>query len=363
VAELKVLVVTVVHVPRDARIFERQISAMLEAGVDVTYAAPWTGWGQQPPPELRGIDLPRAAGRQRIGALRAARRMLRAEAPSHDLVLLHDPELLLIAGAARKHTPVVWDVHEDAAASLVARPWVPVVLRPLVRALIGAAERVAERHLKLTLAEHAYQDRFARPHPVVPNAPLLVDVTVASGGSRIVYLGRVAAARGAHELVEVGRRLRDRVTLEVIGDAESDVAPVLAAAAERGDIVWTGYVPNREALSRVVGAAAGLSLLHDLPNFQGSMPTKVLEYLACGVPVVTTPLPLAVEVVQDADAGHVVPFGDVDAVVRAVEALLSDDQARVAAGERGRSYIAEHHAWQAHAPAFVQLLRTWAADG
>ena len=41
------------------------------------------------------------------------------------------------------------------------------------------------------------------------------------------------------------------------------------------------------------------------------MPTKVVEYMAHGVPVITTPLPLAVELVQNADCGFVVPFGDV----------------------------------------------------
>jgi len=36
------------------------------------------------------------------------------------------------------------------------------------------------------------------------------------------------------------------------------------------------------------------------------MPTKVAEYMAHGVPVVTTPLPLAVELVSAADGGFVV---------------------------------------------------------
>lgn len=359
----RVLVLTIVHVPRDARIFERQLRALRDAGVDVTYAAPWSACGETPPADLDTLDVPRSVGRDRLASLAAARRLLRDHAAAYDLVLLHDPELLLVCGAATRRTAVVWDVHEDAGQSLVARPWVPAWLRPAARFVVRVVERLAERRVHLLLAEHSYQDRFRRQHPVVPNGPQVPAVAPPSGRDRVVYVGRVAAARGAHELVALGRRLRDRVEVHVIGDAEGDVAPVLTAAAERGDVVWHGFVPNTEALGLVTGATAGLSLLHDLPNFRGSMPTKVLEYLGCGVPVITTPLPLAVEVVRTADAGEVVPFADVDAVVAAVERLVGDDDARQAAADRGRRYVLEEHAWQAHAPAFVEQLRAWARAG
>lgn len=356
----RVLVVTVVHVPHDARILQRQIRALLDDGIDVTYAAPWDACGQVPPDGVTGLDLPRAVGRSRLSALRAARALLRRRAGDFDLVLLHDPELLLVAGAVPADVPVVWDVHEDVAASLVARPWVPGWVRPLARWFVRRVERRAERRHHLLLAEDAYQERFHRPHPVVPNAPLVPPAAPPPGTDRVVYLGRVAAARGARELVELGERLSPDVDVVVIGDAEGDVAEELRTADEAGRLRWLGFVSNREALEAVTGAMAGLSLLHDLPNFRGSMPTKVLEYMGCGVPVVTTPLPLAEEVVRAAGSGHVVPFGDVDAVVDAVLALRSDDARRVELGANGRRWVLEHHAWQAHGPRFAGLLRGWA---
>lgn len=358
----RVLVVTVVHVPHDARILQRQVQAMLDDGFLVTYAAPWGSCGQAPPAEVVGLELPRATGRARLGSLLAARRLLREHAGAHDLVLLHDPELLLVSGAVPDDVPVVWDVHEDVAASLVARQWVPSVVRPLARLLVGLMERRAERRHRLLLAEDAYQHRFRRTHPVVPNAPLVPESVPAPGRDRVVYLGRVAAARGAHELVELARRLADDVEVVVIGDAEADVADELRRADARGDLRWLGYLPNREALDHVAGATAGLSLLHDLPNFRESMPTKVLEYMGCGVPVITTPLPLARDVVASAGSGHVVPFGDVAAVLTAIEALRADDGARAEVGRRGRDWVLEHHAWQAHAPLFTAQLREWARE-
>ena len=61
---------------------------------------------------------------------------------------------------------------------------------------------------------------------------------------------------------------------------------------------WFDFMPNAQALAMLPGALAGLALLHDQPNYAHSLPTKLVEYLAHGVPVVTTPNRTAVELVQ-----------------------------------------------------------------
>src|SRR5262249_62020460 len=101
------------------------------------------------------------------------------------------------------------------------------------------------------------------------------------------------------------------ISVELIGPADAAARAHIQAAGDQ--VHWHGFVPNAEALRLAEGALAGLSLLHDEANFRPSMPTKVVEYMARGVPVITTPLPLAVALVESADCGFVVPFGDVGA--------------------------------------------------
>ena len=125
---MRVVVCTTVHHPADARIYHRQIRALLEAGHQVTYIAPVQAKDFSPErtglqPQL--IPVPRAVGRNRLGALRAARLELARHAPGADLLLVHDPELLLALPPRRKRPPTVWDVHEDTAAApgAAATPW------------------------------------------------------------------------------------------------------------------------------------------------------------------------------------------------------------------------------------------------
>ena len=102
---LRAVVCTVVHHPADARILHREIRALLDAGHDVLYIAPFRDCDVTPWPEVRAVDVPRAVGRRRLGALRAAQRQLEKYAPHADLLLVHDPELLLVLPLIRHRPP------------------------------------------------------------------------------------------------------------------------------------------------------------------------------------------------------------------------------------------------------------------
>jgi|tagenome__1003787_1003787.scaffolds.fasta_scaffold20886993_2 glycosyltransferase involved in cell wall biosynthesis len=359
---LRVLVITVVHDPDDARIRYRQLSALLELGATVTYAAPFTAYRRPPPAGVTAIDLPRALGRHRLTAIREARRLLHREGPKHDIALLHDPELLLtVPGMNARHQPlVVWDVHEDTAAALTMKSWLPHWLRPLAAAAIRASERWAERHCSLLLAEESYRNRFRRPHPVVPNSVIVpADAPPPAGTRRVVYLGRLTEPRGALEMIELGRRLAPEITVELIGPADSDVAKPIADAHRRGWVHHHGFVPNREALGLLRGALAGLALLHDEPNYATSRPTKVMEYMAFGVPVVTTPNAASAELVRHYQSGLVVPFASPEAAVEAVRSLRADPQLRHRLGEAGRAGAVRDLDWREDGRRFSELLSAW----
>lgn len=360
---MRILVVTVVHHPEDSRIRYRQIDALLNAGWQVTYAAPFTGYGLDVPSTYIGltqVDLPRATGRRRWRAWRAARAVLKAEGPKHDLILLHDPELLAALPRRRSRPAVVWDVHEDTAAAVTLKPWLPRPVRPVVRWMIQRVERFAERRVHLILAEHAYQDRFRHQHLVVPNLNAVPESVPPPDQPRAVYVGTLTRARGVADLVEVARlvagKTQGAVKLLLIGPAASDVAGLLDAAVDEGVLEWPGFLPSDQAMDRVDGSLAGLSLLHDEPNYQVSLPTKVVEYMAHGVPVVTTPLPLARDLVTEAGSGIVVPFGDPEAAAQAVLDLWNNPGRRHRMGAAGHRIARDRYDWAIHAPEFIAEL-------
>lgn len=357
---MHVVVCTVVHHPADARIYFRQIRALLDAGHTVTYIAPHESYPERKVASLTTVTIPRAVGRRRLGALRAARAAMASHAPGADLLLVHDPELLLVLPPRRKRPPTVWDVHEDTAAALTTKAWLPGFLRPVAARGVIFAERLAERRLHLILAEHGYNARFKRTHPVVPNTTFVPETAApASDPRRVVYVGHISPDRGSAEMVALARLLAPHgISVELVGSADPQAREHIEAA---GDLVhWHGFVPNEQALRLAEGALAGLSLLHDEANFVHSMPTKVVEYMARGIPVITTPLPLAVDLVRNAECGFVVGFGDAAAAADAVLKLDGDPGLRVTMGARGHEAAKRSLGWPADARAFVAQLETWA---
>jgi glycosyltransferase involved in cell wall biosynthesis len=314
------LVVTSVHPADDPRIRERTVRS-LAADFDVRFAA-------RPPAPASGGDhewVPLQGGRA-MRWLRAFGQMTRGDVA---VVSLHDPELIPAGLVARlvRGVPVVVDVHEDVPAAILHRDWIPRLLR---RPLAWAAERLlrlAERFCTVTLAEPGYRGLFREDHPVFPNYPAAGSLPdPAPDGAFLVYVGDVTEARGATDMVDAAARLDPPRPLVLIGRCSEDLAARLRARAEAGGVALdlAGWLPHREAMIRAAGASAGLSLLRDLPNYRHSLPTKVVEYLALGIPVVASDLPGTREGVGGLAGVRFVPPQDPAAAGEALRAVVGD---------------------------------------
>ena len=345
------LVATTVHQAEDPRIRRRTV-AVLAADATVRYAT-------KPPPPVDPRDhqwRPLPGGRVRRW-LAVAREAWRRDV---GLVSVHDPELVPLAIAVRvlRGTPAVVDVHEDVPAQLRTKAWVP---RPLRRPLAwGAARllRAAERACAITLAEPNYAELFRRDHPVLPNYPDPDALPApADDDGWFVYVGDVTATRGALLAVEAVARLDPPRRVRLIGRCAPDLAARLRyRAAEAGvELDLPGFLPHPEAMARLAGATAGLSPLADIPNYQRSLPTKTLEYLGAGVPVVASDLPGTREAVGDLPGVRLAPpiprsgepdEGTVAAWADALAQVRADPTARASA-RRAAEVVRARFAWPA----------------
>jgi len=97
-----------------------------------------------------------------------------------------------------------------------------------------------------------------------------------------------------------------------------------------GDILdLIGFVPQPEALSLMSGASALIAsdFVDTSPLSLGCLPAKLPEYVASGVPIVYVGHPAgeAARVLSRYPGCHVVPFGDVDSAIQAVQAAVNEE--------------------------------------
>jgi glycosyltransferase involved in cell wall biosynthesis len=99
----------------------------------------------------------------------------------------------------------------------------------------------------------------------------------------------------------------------------------VALAARHGvDLDLPGFLPHDQAMAAVARAAVGLCPLEDQPNYRHSLPTKVLEYLSLGVPVVASDLPGTAAVVAGRPGVQLVPPRAGDAWTAALDRAVGE---------------------------------------
>ena len=319
----RLLVVTTVHTPDDARIRAKLIGT-LSAEWDVTYAARHPG-----PTDPSGLIWHPLAG-GRVRRWWSAARLMQAK--TWDLVAVHDPELLPAAlMRAWRGRRTLFDVHENVPAQIRTKAWIPSVLRKPLSGVAGLLLRAAERVMTVTLAEEAYRQLFRNQHPVLANylaAPLPSPVPAAEPPF-LAYLGDVTEQRGAFLAIEAAAGAGMRLVM-VGRVAPPELVNRLAAEALAQEVILEldGAQPHPSALARIAPARAGLSPLADIPNYRDSLPTKVLEYLALGLPVLAADLPGTRAVTGDRVGMTFVAPGDRDAWRRAGEELAATTSRR-----------------------------------
>jgi glycosyltransferase involved in cell wall biosynthesis len=206
--------------------------------------------------------------------------------------------------------------------------------------------RIAERYLEITLAEPGYTRLFSRSHPVFPNFPDTTNYPDAGGdpSGPAIYLGDITHERGADVAVAACSDIH--VPLTMVGRAGHATESGLRQISGLGeDLVFTGPLSNRKALDLLTKASVGLCPLLDLPNYRESQPTKILEYLAMGVPVVASDLPGTRFLVEDLRAVVLAPAGDSQALADAISAARSPEFVREARAQA--PIVRDRYRWPA----------------
>lgn len=105
----------------------------------------------------------------------------------------------------------------------------------------------------------------------------------------------------------------------------------------------------------------GVMPLPDTPWTRGKCGYKLIQYMACGLPVVASPVGVNKDIVEHGVNGF---LAETDAEWRsAIETLLADSELRRRMGAAGRKKVEEHYSLQIWGPRVAQMLRSVADEG
>jgi glycosyltransferase involved in cell wall biosynthesis len=171
----------------------------------------------------------------------------------------------------------------------------------------------------------------------------------ADGNLSILYLGAMDRPRRLDMIVRafaIVQRKFPTARLVMVGGAENpdDVEYLKDVVKEAGvseQVIFTGFLDRQEAWRRVAQADVCLSPMYPSPMFITTTPTKCMEYLGHGKPVVGNDIPDMQKVLILSGGGVCVPWGD-QHFARGICELLADLPAAQEMGKKGRKWILEN---------------------
>ncbi len=360
---MRVCILSSVHIALDNRMFYREARSLQRAGYDVTLIA------VHPRDEIKDgvriIGLPRVPRWRRpllwVELLRLA---LATEAAVYHF---HDPELLLVTPWLRLLTgkPTIYDVHEVYADFIRVKDYMPAWVRyPIAWTFRWLEPLLSRMQSALIFADDQIAADFQGvdlPKTTLFNFPARSFVEQGVEATRdvntrepvILHLGGHERNRGTRLMVEAFSRVHDEMSdarLLLVGhfmppELEHEVREDVAAHGLEDAVTITGRVPFEEIGTYLKRASAGWVPWQPVPKNKKNIPTKLFEYMAYALPVVSSDLPSTRPFVGDEENGYRVTADDPDAHAVAFLRLLRHTERAQEMGRAGQELVQTRYNW------------------
>jgi glycosyltransferase involved in cell wall biosynthesis len=168
-----------------------------------------------------------------------------------------------------------------------------------------------------------------------------------SGIPAIVSIGRLIEKKGFADLISACRLLKPRgrdFVCEIIGEGPLETALQSQIARDGLESCVKLVGPQTQSQIALRLAHATIFVLPCTRAEGGGMdnlPTVIMEAMAAGLPVISTPLAGVPEMVENAFSGKLVPEHDPEAVCAAIEYLIANPEEARRFGDRGREIARE----------------------
>ncbi|MDT3435042.1 glycosyltransferase family 4 protein [Haloarcula sp. 1CSR25-25] len=313
-----------------------------------------------------GESVVTAAGRFLLNQLRMCR-----------VIADRDEDVVLFFGATSYLLPIVAARLLGKTVLVEPRGDVPLTLRlnweqqlpdRVAAGLAGAVRALERTGFATAHGVITYTPEMARQLELHPEAPTVyptgaryvrtdefrVQRPYVDRGRVVGFLGRLDEEKSVRELAAVATELPDDVTFRFIGDGDLRdwLETELAAEIERGAVELTGWVDHDEVPDQL----NDLSLLVLPSQPTEGLPTTILEALACGTPVLASPVSGVPDVVREGETGFLLDSRQPAVLRETILAVLERDDLDTIS-ENGRDLIEAEYSFEAACERYRAILR------
>ena len=177
--------------------------------------------------------------------------------------------------------------------------------------------------------------------PVGRNEVLAEALGVENRTSKVVgFVGELREKKGLATLLTGYAQTNKKIpsTLLIVGEIregeDKKLFDEFQLSNPENQIIVTGHVPHKD-----LPAYYSLMDVFIHPSLRDGMPNAVLEAMACGVPVIATPVGGVLDVLEDGVNGRTIPVNDAEMLAKVTEELLNDPEQCTRLSKKAREKI------------------------
>ena len=271
-----------------------------------------------------------------------------------DIVHLHTPLVPLIKTSlpivTTVHTPMLTDtrfIDVDNLRARIERLMGRFVSYPIELKLLKRADMIT------TVANSVVQELKAygldsNEVRVIENGvdeKIFTPAKNTAESRYILYTGRLGYRKGLFDLVECGKYICERysdISFVIPGKGllRGKLLERVKEQGLEGRFKFLGFVEKEELIRLYQNAT-----VYVMPSHYESGPITLLEAMACGAPVISTPVGIAPQLIKNDENGLLVSTNAPEKMAEAVGRLLEDEKLRVKLGINARKTIETGYTW------------------
>lgn len=174
------------------------------------------------------------------------------------------------------------------------------------------------------------------------------------------YIGTIGYAHGLEVILNAARNLKElqpEVLFLLVGEgAERERLQSLAEQEGLTNIRFMGQQPRERIPSLINASDVCMVMLRKAEVFKTVIPSKMLEFMACGRPVVLGVDGQARKILEEAQAGIPIAPGDADALVQVLTELRRDPALGTRLGKNGQRFIQARYSRKRKARDYLSIL-------
>lgn len=361
---IKICMYSIVHYHDDPRIFHREaVSLSKYFEVNLYICAPYKE--RQLNKNLKIIGLSSWSKRSdRIkNIFKIMNFIFKSDCNVH---IFYNPEILPILPVVKlyKGGKIIYDIHENFKELIEEEKlWLPKCIRKTAARFYQFTEKIVFNFIDLIwypvpdIGDHYIQ--YSKIKRVfIRNVPRLeqfrMDEENSSLKNRLIYIGLIDYYRGIPEIIKAFSQfveIKTDYSLFLVGpignlDFKLYIEKLVEDLNISDKVKILNRIPHEEIPALIAQSKVGLILYPPTQNWKKSLPNKLFEYMAMGIPVIASNFKNYIDIIERNRCGVCIDPLNISSIKMAMLNLTEFEKERKLMGKRGKKIIEKKYNWE-----------------